>query len=140
MIISFSVFKEKILDGSKKQTIRLYNEFRYKQFKNAKKYQLYWGNPRNGGTLLKEVEPLTEPLLFNFKVPGLEENKKNQKVQIWFDSTDTALKYIEQTQGCGIDNWAKADGFENHIEMHNWFYAKYGEKMFEKKFMLLRWK
>ena len=58
MIISFSVFKEKILDGTKTQTIRRYSEFQYKRFCNAKKYQLYWGNPRNGGMPILNGEML----------------------------------------------------------------------------------
>jgi hypothetical protein len=112
MILTFSIFKEKILDGTKTQTIRPYSEFQWKRFCNAKKYQLYWHNPRNGGTLIKEVESDCIPVRFSFK--SLD--------------PDTFIKI------------AMNDGFETAGEMHSWFYHKYGEKMFTMEFMLLRWK
>jgi hypothetical protein len=112
MILSFSVFKEKILDGTKSQTIRPYNEFQWKRFCNAKKYQLYWHNPRNGGKLIKEVEPSEKPFIFSF----------------W---KEEPTDFIEI---------AMRDGFETQLQMHAWFYHKYGEDMFTKKFMILRWK
>lgn len=117
MIISFSVFKEKILDGTKKQTIRRYTKKRYEQFCNAynkkKKFQLYWGNPRNGGELLKEVEPDFIPYVISF-----DKNNRN------FDE----------------EKVAKADGFKNYDEMRNWFWEKYGMKMYTEQFMVIRWK
>ena len=112
MIISFSVFKEKILDGTKTQTIRRYSEFQYKRFCNAKKYQLYWGNPRNGGKLIKEVEPAEQPRIFSFR--------------------DATLGAIEELSLLG--------GFDDANEMLDWFYKRYGKDMFTKKFMILRWK
>lgn len=112
MIISFSVFKEKILDGTKTQTIRRYSEFQFKRFCNAKKYQLYWGNPRNGGELIREVEPAEPPRMFSFR--------------------DATLGEIEEL--------SILDGFDCPAKMLDWFEERYGEDMFTKKFMVLRWK
>ena len=126
MIISFSVFKEKILDGTKTQTIRRYSEFQYKRFCKAKKYQLYWGNPRNGGTLLKEVDPDDIfPDIITFR---------QDKYSLYHAMTGLPLSY-EYTREIII-----RDGFIYFADMWDWFYEHYGDKMFDKWFMVLRWK
>jgi hypothetical protein len=135
MIISFSVFKEKILDGTKTQTIRRYSEFQYKRFCNAKKYQLYWGNPRNGGELIKEVEPSQKPFLIKFSsllrdapdMKGLE--PETDIYSITYFKGGLLTKDVHQR-----------DGFKTMMDMVDWFYKKYGEDMFNQKFMVLRWK
>lgn len=135
MIISFSVFKEKILDGTKTQTIRRYSEFQYKRFCNAKKYQLYWGNPRNGGELIKEVEPAELPRIIRFMQLdshiGLN-NRFLRKMNCVLDEKNAGF--------IPLFPLAKMDGFKDDFEMWDWFKGNYGEDMFTKKFMILRWK
>ena len=126
MILSFNVFREKIENGTKTQTIRPYNERQFKRFCNAKKYQLYWHNPRNGGTLIKEVEPIRFIPIIQFdpvfKICVLNEDPKK-------------LDY------CPIpDILAEKDGFKDFRELRHWFSLQYPDDLFTKKFMVLRWK
>jgi len=124
MIISFKVFKDKILSGEKKQTIRRYNEKRFQQFTNVNKYQLYWGSPRNEGELLKEVDPLS-PYLIRFDLAHGIINAENDAVY----SLDEREKL------------AKADGFNNYHEMLDWFIQTYGTIIpFNEMFIVVRWK
>jgi len=126
MILSFSVFREKIENGTKIQTIRPYNERQYKRFCNAKKYQLYWHNPRNGGTLIREVEPIKHIPIFMFdQVFGT----------VSFNDDLKNLNYLPTHSQLAIN-----DGFEFFSDLKRWFYEKYGQEMFEKKFMVLRWR
>lgn len=134
MIISFSVFKDKIESGEKKQTIRRYTEKRYKQFCNAKKYQLYWGNPRNRGTLIKEVEPSYKPQIIKYLRKDHFAGIKQFKHKI--------IYIVDIETGIIVNPFvlAKEDGFENDIEMHDWFFNHYGVTMYDETFMVLRWK
>lgn len=135
MILSFSAFKEKIEDGTKTQTIRRYSEFQYKRFCHAKMYQLYWGNPRNGGTLIKEVEPAELPRIIRFMQLDHFVGKENRFHQIMNAILD------EQSAGfIPLFPLAKADRFDDDFQMWDWFKGNYGENMFTKKFMVLRWK
>ena len=70
MILTFKVFLDKIKSGEKCHTIRPYNEKRYRMLCNAKKYQLYWHNPRNGGKLIKATEPDGAPIRIFFMEPN----------------------------------------------------------------------
>jgi hypothetical protein len=125
MIISFSVFKEKIESGEKCQTLRPYNEKRFKTFRNAKKYQLYWHNPRNGGKPIKEVEPVRfipiiqfDPI---FKICIFNEDPAN-------------LDYCPTPEILATN-----DGFKNFNEMLSWFLKEYGNGLYLMKFMVIRW-
>jgi hypothetical protein len=128
MILSFSVFKDKIENGTKTQTIRRYSEFQYKRFCNAKKYQLYWHNPRNGGKLIREVEPSEKPFLIAF-------NNSDYHCNI-----DLIGGSKERFQGDILIDFAKRDGFETSAHLFGWFAKTYGFEMYRKKFMVLRWK
>ena len=124
MILSFSVFREKIESGEKKQTIRKFTEQKYKIAVNAVKYQLYWRNPRNGGTLIKEVERSIEPFLIGFQ-------KGESPVYLIKD------KYTLSTRSqheIAID-----DGFGSVKEMVDWFFEHYGEDMYTIQFIVFRW-
>jgi len=134
MIISFSVFRDKIEDGTKKQTIRRYSEKRYKQFYNAKKYQLYWHNPRNGGTLIKEVEPNGKPQIIKYLKKDHFTGIKRFKHKL--------IYIVDIETGIIVNPFvlAKDDGFENDIEMYDWFFGHYGVTMYDEQFMVIRWK
>jgi hypothetical protein len=129
LILSFSTFKEKIEDGTKTQTIRPYNERQFKRFCNAKKYQLYWHNPRNGGKLIREVEPNGTPFLIRF-------HKKHAIINTGYLPGHNEFIYFPNEQHIIAIN----DGFERFLDLFSWFYEMYGEEMFTKKFMVLRWK
>jgi len=128
--ISFSVFKEKILDGTKKQTIRKYNEKRFQQLTNAKTYQLYWGNWRsNDKELLKEVESI-QPIIIKFDVGHGIINTG------YLPGHNAFVLSIEER-----DKLAQADGFTNYNELLEWFINKYGVvTTFNEKFIVVRWK
>lgn len=55
----------------------------------------------------------------------------------WFDR----IWYSSDGQWLGMDreDVAKRDGFSSYKEMQEWFYKKYGEKMYSDRFMLIRW-
>ncbi len=129
MIISFSVFRDKIKSGEKKQTIRRYNEKRFQWFTNAKKYQLYWGNPRNGGTLIKEVDPI-HPYLIRF------DYEKGVINTGYLPGHNAFILFPEERE-----ELARADGFTDYNEMIQWFMKTYGTVIpFNEKFMVLRWR
>jgi hypothetical protein len=137
MLLSFTVFKEKILDGTKVQTIRKYTDKKWKVAQNAQKYQLYWGNPRNGGTLIKEVERASEPVLIEFERPEIDQSNEGicKTIRIKMYMTKDGKYYT-------VDDYeriVKDDGFASAREFRDWFYEHYGEEMFKTKFIVFRW-
>jgi len=134
MILSFSVFKEKIENGEKCQTIRKYSEGQYKRFLNCwnkrettGRYNLFWRNPRNGGTRIKDVVPTDRPFLITF-VGG----DHPPHIRIFgYSEYDSNPDYL--------NDLAKRDGFSSSGEMWNWFEKEYGKEMYQSKFMVLRW-
>ena len=134
MILSFSVFKEKIESGDKCQTIRKYSEGQYKRFLNCwnkrettGRYNLFWHNPRNGGTRIKDVIPTDKPIIIKF-------DKNNSWIYVKEPSgiwLPMSWEYIKQT--------IFDDGFILKSEMFDWFFKEYGEKMFTEEFMVIRW-
>lgn len=141
MILSFSVFKEKIESGEKCQTIRKYSASQYRRFVNCWKkrdsdgrYNLFWHNPRNGGVRIKDVTPSDRPYLISFhrsygrmNVNILTKNGMRQGRDYYRDSTHI------------LSDLAKYDGFRNASEMWAWFEREYGHLMFQSKFIVLRW-
>jgi hypothetical protein len=94
---------------------------------NAKKYQLYWNNPRNGGTLIKEVTPGLAPFIIAF-----DRNPQAPIMQV----CDNGVFPLYPTSQRAI---AKDDGFDSPEALYQWFFKKYGEDMFNQKFMVIRW-
>ena len=129
MILSFSVFKDKIENGTKSQTIRPYNERQFKRHVNAKKFQLYWHNPRNGGKLIKEVDP---PLADAPRIIRFDNQMGDHFDRIWYSSDGQWL-------GMDREEVAQRDGFASYKEMQEWFYKSYGKDMYKILFMLIRW-
>ena len=135
MILTFKVFLDKIKSGEKCQTIRPYNEKRYRMLCNAKKYQLYWHNPRNGGKLIRATEPDGAPIRIFF----MEPNYGNDYVTV-HGSTLTDRDRLDALYPCDRD-LAVADGFGSFAEMCEWFSNEYGEEMMRpNEFMIIRWK
>ena len=142
MIISFSVFKEKIENGEKCQTIRKYSPGQYKRFLNcwAKRetngrYNLFWHNPRNGGTRIKDVIPSDRPFLiaFNRSYGQMHINILRRK------GLNQASSYFQNDHFI-LSDIAKLDGFKNASDMWDWFEKEYGKDMFQSKFIVIRWK
>jgi hypothetical protein len=141
MIISFSVFKEKIESGEKHQTIRKYSAAQYRRYLNCWKkrestgrYNLFWHNPRNGGTRIKDAVPGDRPYLISFNrsygqmnVNVLTKNGLEQGRDYFRDSCII------------LSDLAKDDGFKNASEMWAWFEKEYGKDMFQSKFIVVRW-
>lgn len=125
MIITFKVFKEKIESGEKTQTIRMFTSSKWDRYRNAKKFQLYWHNPRNGGKLIREVQPSEQPFLIAF-------NNSDQcsNIDIIGESKERIVD---------LNAFAKRDGFESSREMFDWFFTEYGSGMYQEKFIVLRW-
>lgn len=135
MILTFKVFKEKIENGEKCQSIRQCNVKRYRMFKNAKKYQLYWHNPRNGGKLINEVDPEEKPIRFFFREPVAGSDYITVHGSTSFD--DERLNKLYPTD----KDFARADGFDTYAEMIAWFLKEYGKDMMRPtEFMIIRWK
>jgi hypothetical protein len=134
MILSFSVFKDKLESGAKCQTIRKYSPQQYQKFLNTwyrrettGRYNLYWHNPRNGGVRIKDVVPAEQPFLITF-VGG------NYAPHI------RTVSKLGQAYNPGLlQEFAKRDGFETSREMWDWFEKEYGSKMYQEKFMVIRW-
>jgi hypothetical protein len=134
MILSFSVFREKIENGEKCQTIRIYSPGQYKRFLNCWKkretsgrYNLFWHNPRNGGIRIKDAVPSDRPFLITFHGGS-------------YPPFVRIVSHLKQANNPGWhEELAKRDGFETSREMWGWFEKKYGHEMYQSKFMVLRW-
>ncbi|OLS23268.1 MAG: hypothetical protein HeimC3_26090 [Candidatus Heimdallarchaeota archaeon LC_3] len=127
--INFTVFIDKIRNGTKKQTIRKWNSDRVKQMRDKKILQLYTGMRTKECKLLEEVE-LEEILqllikpndqwLFDLEIYYYLKHK-------WVTlSPEDELELI------------KLDGFENRDSFFNWFNKRYNLKT--DLFAVIRWK
>jgi hypothetical protein len=141
MILSFSVFKEKIESGEKCQTIRKFSPTQYKRFLNCwskrettGRYNLFWHNPRNGGTRIKDVVPSDRPFLIQFCQYDSYVGKHNQ-----FKRVINTIINAETGEGVPMFRLAIDDGFDNDFDMWDWFYQEYFGRLFDEKFMVLRW-
>ena len=141
MILSFSVFREKIESGDKCQTIRKYSEGQYKRFLNCwnkrettGRYNLFWRNPRNGGTRIKDVTPTEKPFLIQFCQHDSFVGKSNQ-----FKRVINSIINSDTGEPVPLFKLARDDGFEDDYEMWDWFYQEYYERLFTERFMVLRW-
>lgn len=140
MILSFSIFKEKIESGEKCQSIRKYSPGQYRKFLNCWKkrettgrYNLFWHNPRNGGIRIKDVVPSDKPQIIRYR---LRESFVGVKL-----FRRSLIDIVDEETGIVINPFvlAKDDGFENDTEMHDWFFSEYGSTMYDERFMVLRW-
>ena len=142
MILSFSVFKEKLESGEKCQTIRKYTAGQYKRFLNcwAKRettgrYNLFWHNPRNGGARIKDAVPSDKPFLIQFCQRDDFVGKDNR-----FRRVVNSIVNLETGELLPLFPLAKSDGFYNDFQMWDWFKEEYGPTgMLSEKFVVIRW-
>lgn len=125
--ISFSKFKEKLLNGEKRQTIRKHNPERIEQMKRLG-IQIYWKqrSANNSEKLfdakltdhfkLRFVEDATRYPFFLFRDHGP-----------WAAPTDEFM-----------DELAQKDGFKDYKEMVLWFKDEYGDELFESEYDVIR--
>jgi hypothetical protein len=142
MILSFSVFREKIESGEKHQTIRKYSPGQYQRFLNCWKkrettgrYNLFWHNPRNGGIRIKDATPSEKPFLICF-------NRSYGQMHVRVlprRGFEESKEYLRNDSPILAD-LARLDGFASASDMWNWFGTAYGKEMFQSKFMVIRWK
>jgi hypothetical protein len=137
MILSFSVFREKLESGEKKQTIRKFSPGQYARFvscwskrETTGRYNLFWHNPRNGGVRIKDVVPSDKPSLIYFE--------RFNDLILCYPAGDSYADIVFP-KGEDVNNLAARDGFVDHKEMYEWFFDSYGEKMFTGMFIVLRW-
>ena len=104
--ISFSIFKEKILNDTKKQTIRKPRKY---PIKVGDKLQLYWK------LRTKETEFLKEAICKEITNIKLSDILFDEKI-------------------------AKDDGFDNVLEMQNFFFSRYPNS-YERDcgFVIIKW-
>ena len=129
--ISFSVFKEKILSGEKTQTTRPWNQKRYEQLKRKGALQLYWKQRTKECELLMRVG-LWE--LFVIKFTYRKEHFAFYKIE------DGRLVFDRYATPEEADEIVHRDGFNTHREMVRWFFERYGPKINDMPFMVVRWK
>lgn len=134
MILTFKVFREKIESGEKTQTIRKYSPGQYRRLPNCWKkrettgrYNLFWHNPRNGGIRIKDVVPSDRPFLITFS--GGDH----------WPYVRTVSKFKQACNPQFHEEIAKRDGFETSRQMWDWFENEYGHKMYQSKFIVIRW-
>ncbi len=128
--ISFSVFKEKILDGTKTQTIRRYKPQRYEQLKKKGALQLYWKQRTKECELLMRVG-LQELFIIKFTY-----RKENFAFYTYEDGAFHFDRYATPTESKEI---ITRDGFRNVRELFRWFFEHYGPEMNSTYFMVIRW-
>lgn len=137
MLLSFSVFREKIESGEKRQSIRKYSPGQYRRFLNCWKkrettgrYNLFWHNPRNGGVRIKDAVPSDKPAIFHFE-------EHHGVTGCYPDTPEDAAIIYPGWESAGDLAWR--DGFYSFEDMIQWFKDKYGPSLYEEKFMVIRW-
>jgi len=120
--ISFSVFKDKILDGTKRQTIR---PLRKRSFNVGDNLQLYWHMRQKDCEKLQDetcVEVFSIHLVHRVVIRIRE-----------FEPLNQILNYAETT------DLARRDGFSSVAEMFDWFEKQYGQRLKSLTFQIIRW-
>jgi hypothetical protein len=145
VILSFSVLKDKLLDGRKRQTFRPRNDARIEQMKRLG-IQVYW----------KSRSPKDSEFLFNaemschpistIRVPGwptpivyIEMNPVEgyhmKSVHPGYSNDDP--RYIVPMSLCTRDTLAKSDGFQDEKELMDVLFDKYGKELAGQEFNVI---
>ena len=132
-MVAISFSKIKFVDSIKKlwkdQTIRPYNEKRFKQIQENKNLQLYYKQRNKNGFKIGDAE-LEEIFKLRLYKPGVTDVKTIQVFDgKWRDCTEEEVKWIEFR-----------DGFANLDDMYEFFHNTYGDKVYTMEFMVIRWK
>jgi len=133
--ISFSIFKDKLLSGEKDQTIRPFTRQRYLQFAKAREVseegkpslQIYWKQRT------KESEKLFDAILTELRVIAIDPDREEMRERVWMVAD---LKIPEGK----VEEIVKRDGFESKEEFFNFFRKKYGSKLKDMYFILIRFR
>ena len=128
--IAFSEFKDKILDGTKTQTIRMYTTEKYEKFRNAKRLQLYWIGDNGEPTLIKDVK-LEKVFIIAF-------DDRFDRFQL-YEQKEDHLEYKRCTRPKETEAIVRRDGFSSFKEMKEWFKRHYGSLIYQKFFVVIRW-
>lgn len=127
-LLSFTVFKEKILSGEKIQTIRKMRKY---PIKEGDKLYLYWHCRQ------KDCEKLGESVC-------VDEQRINMSI---IDQNELCVLLDQKCFGCGWrrltfkELWKLAidDGFDSIDDMKNWF-KKTHSNLDGEEFQVIRWK
>ena len=124
-LVSFSVFKEKIENGSKKQTIRKLRKY------PIKKYDLLymWWKSRTPQRERLGFSTCTEEFLIKMSIIN---NGYSVYLRVW------PVGSVEELSQEQYEELAKQDGFSCLKEMTEWFYKTHGE-MEQECFQVIRW-
>lgn len=124
-LISFSVFKEKVLDGTKSQTIRPLRKHPIKKYDSL---YLYW-KCRTKETQLLRTEVCSEEFLIKMSIFN---NGYTVYMHIW------PVGSVKELSSTDYEKLARKDGFSGFKEMVEWFYNRYGE-LREETYQVIRW-
>jgi len=130
-LIGFTVLKEKILNGEKRQTIR---KLRKRPVKVGETLYLYWHLRRKDCELLKVTKCIETFLIeMQFYEEWLDSGKPIWRVdQIMSNGTIATLMDHK------VEDLAQRDGFANALEMMRWFTKKHGD-LNNIIFQVIRW-
>ena len=140
--ISFSVFKDKLLDGTKTQTMRELNIPRLEQMRDLG-IQIYWKQRT------KESEKLFDAIFKSVKFLAFDSDGLRWEVLASTWETDRNLFIdpdIRELSHEEKNTIARKDGFESIEEMNGWFLKTYGSSLYESDplgltpvFMAIEW-
>ena len=130
-VIGFTVFKEKLLDGSKRQTIRLVRKY---PIKVGDTLYLYWKlRTKQCEFIRKVICTETFPIQIQFFEEWLDSGKSIWRVdKILPNGTILTLMDFK------VEELAQQDGFENALEMMRLISKMYGD-LRNKTFQVIRW-
>jgi len=127
--IGFTVFKEKILNGSKRQTIR---PLRKNPIKVGDRLYLFWHLRRKDCEKLREATCIEK---FYIKICTFVYERDIEDVRILRWNGKGVVYAMSREQG---EDLGKRDGFENLEEMIDWLSSKYGD-LSKIVFQVIRW-
>jgi hypothetical protein len=114
-LLGFTVFKDNILDGSKRQTIRMLRKY---PIKIGDKLYLYWK------LRTKQCEKLGEAICTEHFLIYMGKDESENK------TTYRLMKQVNETWvSVSTTEWvdiAKRDGFKSDLEMFQWFDKRMG--------------
>jgi len=131
--IGFTVFKDKILSGVKRQTIRL---LRKRPIKVGEKLYLFWHLRRKDCVKLGEAV-CTETFFINvlYDENFLDSGEPVFRIDVHQEPHSFGFQTLTESQA---DDLAKRDGFNNALEMLRWFSEKHGD-LDGLIFQVIRW-